>query len=240
MKRRRLPLLLIVLLILLIGCYLFYQKYIENKFRVSTDLEFSSLPSGFNGFGIDVSHYQGKIDWDLFRDSLQEKIGFVYFKVSEGANIVDETWEVNNKELDRVGILNGGYHFFIPTVDVHKQVDNFLNHYKPEQNDLPPVLDVETEISDKTKLIEGVRTWLDKVKEKSGRQPIIYTSYHMYKNILKASFMDYRFWVASYSRKEDRFTDEDILFWQYTDKGILPGIENYVDINYSRINYTKD
>lgn len=240
MRKRRLPLLLIILLITVIGGYLFYKKYIEFKYRASTSLEYSSIPEGFDGFGIDVSHYQGQIDWDQFNDSLSKKIGFVYFKVSEGAELTDDTWEYNNQELDRIGILNGGYHFFIPKVDAMKQAINFLSNYTPEQNDLPPVLDVETEILNHNKLIEGVKTWLKHVEDKTGRKPIIYTSYNMYNSILKKAFHGYHFWVANYSRREDRFRDKEILYWQFSDQGILPGIENYVDLNYSRINFTED
>lgn len=233
-------LLLILFAIIMTGAYLVYSRYYAVKNRAFTTLNYSDLPEGFEGFGIDVSHYQGEIDWQALHDSLHATIGFVYLKATEGTTISDEYLNRNNSELDRLGILHGAYHFYIPSADPAAQAKHFLKSFKSEQKDLPPVLDVETEIADKSKLINGVKLWLAEVEKSTGRKAIIYTSFSMYSNLLKEHFKGYKFWIANYSRREERFRDPQILFWQYTDQAVLPGIKNVVDVNYSRINYTVD
>ena len=72
--------------------------------------------------GIDVSHYQGEIDWqEVVRN---EQISYVYIKATEGASLVDEYYLQNLEGARRVGLSVGSYHFYRPTIDWQIQFDN--------------------------------------------------------------------------------------------------------------------
>lgn len=195
------------------------------------------LSGSFQSYGIDISHYQGKIDWDVFFKESDSIIGFVYCKATEGVTYIDKNWEYNQKALRENNKAFGAYHFFIPQLNAELQADHFLNQYYPEQEDLPPVLDVETEAKSDTELTSKMNTWLKIVEEKTGKRPIIYTSYHFYDTKFKKKFKNYKFWIANYNDRPDRMKDENILYWQYSDKGRVPGIKGDVDMNVSKIDY---
>jgi len=195
------------------------------------------IPKGFESFGIDISHHQGEIDWKVLLDDekFDTIIQFVYCKATEGNSHIDTKWEENRKTLNNKGIPNGAYHFFSPQDAPLPQAEHFLNHWKKREVDLPPVLDVETEgISDED-LRNKMEIWLKEVERKSGMRPIIYTSNHFFDTKFKDYFKDYKFWIAAYSRKPECIDDERILHWQYSENGSLPGIDELVDFNVSKI-----
>lgn len=212
-----------------------YDQFIKNPPKNPEG--FRPLEEGFHSHGIDVSHYQGKIDWDLLLNHTDTIISFVFCKVTEGKSLVDSQWERNESKLRKRNIPIGGYHFFKPNISGRKQAQHFLFNYMPEQNDLPPVVDVEEEGKSVPELIANVQQWLEYVEEKTGRQPIIYTNYYLYSNLLRKSFPRYKFWVANYSESAERIQDNQILYWQYSDRGILPGIEGFVDLNMSKVSF---
>lgn len=91
--------------------------------------------------GIDVSHYQGKINWD---DLVEDKrVGFVYLKATEGATLVDNTYDFNFTEAKRVGLKVGSYHFYSTTIPISQQIENFSAALKQYDQDLVPIVDVE-------------------------------------------------------------------------------------------------
>ncbi len=225
---------LLIMGILLCGTFVLWRVLDSREQKPITELNPNAIPEGFSGYGIDVSHYQNQINWQLLDDSNGDKISFVYFKVTEGVSLVDKYAERNHDSLKHRQWLRGGYHFYIPGNDPTKQAKHFLANYKPDDEDLPPVLDIENETGTRSKLISDLKIWLDHVKKETGRQSIIYTSYDMYRRFLRDAFPDHYFWVANYSKRQDRFKDERILYWQFSDKGILPGIDGFVDLNYHR------
>ena len=209
------------------------QKFIKS----STELNLEELPMGFNSYGIDVSRYQGVIDWDVFFDKSDSLMTFVYCKATEGCDHVDSQWKRNREELVRRGKPHGAYHFFIPSKDPIDQAEHFLKHYSTEANDLPPVLDAEVEGSSNATLMKNMTLWLNHVEIKTGRRPIIYTSYHIYTTIFKSNFDGYKFWIANYNKNPKGLDDENILHWQYSDKGKVPGISGDVDLNFSKVKF---
>ena len=238
-KQTNTPARILFLLFLIAGSIFLYRK-LSPPDVVNTEFEgIRELPSGFACYGIDISHYQGEIDWPVFFDKADSIIQFVYCKATEGVSYVDDKWEQNCLALRSNKFKFGAYHFFIPETNATLQADHFLNHYVPEQDELPPVLDVETEGTSDEILISRVKEWLKLVEEKTGRRPIIYTSYHFYKTKFRKEFKDYHFWIANYSDRPDRMKDENILHWQYSDKGKVPGIQGPVDLNFSKIDFTK-
>ena len=93
-------------------------------------------------YGIDVSRYQGKIDWQTVKTD--KNVGYVYLKATEGASLVDVTYRYNLDEARKAGLKVGCYHFFSPTVAPETQFDNFSANVKLDEQDLLPIIDVET------------------------------------------------------------------------------------------------
>ena len=214
---------------------LYFLSPFEKKINKNSFLE--NIPLGFESFGIDVSHHQGEIDWDLLlnKEHFDTIIHFVYCKATEGNSYTDTKWEYNRKALNEFGIPNGAYHFFTTKEAPRPQVDHFLNFWKKREVDLPPVLDVETEGFSDEDLRKKMKIWLDEVENRTGMRPIIYTSHHFFETKFKNFFPDHKFWIAAYSKRPNSIIDKRILHWQYSENGILPGIEEDVDLNVSKV-----
>jgi lysozyme len=213
------------------------NKVREARWEIAKEKIVRAIPFGFSSFGIDISHHQGEIDWnELIKDQGYDTIiHFVYCKTSEGTDHLDTKWYHNRKFLRKLNIPNGAYHFF-RTTDPIKQADFFLTHWKHRPNDLPPMLDVEYECAHHPQLIADMRLWLKRVEKKTGLRPIIYTSLHLYETKFQNDLNDYKFWIASYSRRPAQLdTDQRIIHWQYSCEGHLPGIDHRIDMNVSKI-----
>lgn len=225
------------ILILLGGfSYGYYKIFVETKPDNREEL-IASIPEGFPSFGIDISHHQGEIDWkDLLKTQGYDSIiQFVYCKATEGSDHVDSRWEENRESLQALQMPHGAYHFFSPKTPPRPQVTHFLNHWEKSSLDLPPVLDVEAEgFSDKD-LIAKMKIWLTEVERLTGIRPIIYTSLHFFETKFRNDFKNYQFWIAAYSRKPDCIEDSRLIHWQYSEKGELPGIDENVDLNVSKL-----
>ncbi len=197
----------------------------------------------FSSVGIDISHHQGEVNWeDVFGQFSDEcAIHFVYLKATEGETLVDTKWYTNRNELIALDIPHGAYHFYRFEVDPKKQAQHFLANYQPRKNDLPPVLDVEIDYAEKREeMTQSILTWLQKVENLTGVRPIIYTSYYMYKDWMKDSFPDYRFWVAGYDLNYMPYIlrDDQIIHWQYTDDANLINHRRIkIDLNASKIEF---
>jgi len=233
-RKRKFTLATLLLLSLVTGYIVYYQSTSPSPEKL---IGLRDLPSNFESHGIDISRYQGEIDWDVFFDQTDSIISFVYCKATEGVSHVDAYYNRNKEALREHNKAFGVYHFFIPSSDAETQAEHFLNNYTPNGNELPPVLDVETESVPDKKLISRMQEWLDIVERRTGKRPIIYTSYHFYKTKFKSEFKNYQFWIANYSHRNDRMLDDRIVHWQYSDKGGIPGIKGPVDLNFSKLKF---
>lgn len=225
----------IFFIIFTISCLTYYYKiYLPKRNILKIDYFSKNIPKGYHSTGIDVSHHQGRINWEkLFKHyHLDTLVNFVYCKATEGKDIIDSEWENNRSELLRLQIPNGAYHFFTFKSSPTEQAKNFLTYYKPLPNDLPPVLDIELEDSTDQKLKSKIKIWLDIIENETGKRPVIYTSLHFFETKFKNDFKNYKFWIAAY-RDSLEIKDDRIIHWQFNDKGILPGIKGYIDVNAS-------
>lgn len=245
-KKKRDSRLLLTFTFMFICCAgLFYYNSFANKsiskesISIKKSEFLSMVPNGFESIGIDISHHQGSIDWDrLFEVArFDTLISFVYCKATEGADHIDSRYSQYRKELKKRGIPNGSYHFFSATSDPIIQADHFLKYWDQKEMDLPPVLDVEVEFSDYSIMIRNIGAWLNRVEEQSGMRPIIYTSQHFYETKFSNEFKDYKFWIAAYSKRPECIEDARIIHWQFSEEGILPGIDEPVDLNVSKIRF---
>ena len=192
------------------------------------------MPSNYEVHGIDISHYQGKIDWELLTHNREAQfpIHFIFLKATEGGDHGDDTFTQNFGQARKYGFIRGAYHYSIPKTDARKQADFFIRTVQLAKGDLPPVLDVETTGKQSPQELKtAVKTWLDRVEAHYGVKPILYTSYKFKKRYLSDSiFNAYPYWIAHYYVDSVRYEGK-WHFWQHTDVGTVPGIEEEVDLN---------
>lgn len=192
------------------------------------------MPCDYEVHGIDVSRYQGSINWEqvAYHQKNNFPLHFVFMKATEGGDHKDITFEQNFEQAGYYGFIRGAYHFFSPKTDPHKQADFFIRNVSLSAGDLPPVLDVETiGKSSAEDLQTAVKIWLDRIEKHYGVKPILYTSYKFKKRYLNDSmFNAYPYWIAHYYVDSVRY-EGNWHFWQHTDVGSVPGIKEKVDLN---------
>ena len=214
----------------------FYSYFVSpTGFRWRALFGDTNYPAGYEIHGIDISHYQGTIDWDKLRDSNIEgyPLRFVMIKSTEGSSRTDNKFKENFRQAREHGLIRGAYHFWSNKSSARDQAYFFLKQVRLENGDLPPVLDVEHKPQDRNveDFQRDILTWLHIVEDKYHVKPIIYTYYKFKENYLDAPvFDDYPYWIAHYyvDKVEYKGTWH---FWQHTDAGKLPGIKGYVDFN---------
>jgi len=195
-----------------------------------------SYPEGYEIHGIDISHHQGRIDWDKLKDEgMINKcpIRFVMIKATEGATQTDENFRENFYQARENGFTRGAYHFYSVHSPAEEQAYNFLKVAKLENGDLPPVLDVEHKPKNQTddEFKVSVLQWLDIVEKHYQVKPIIYTYFKFKMRYLSDSvFNQYPYWIAHYYVDSLEYKGR-WKFWQHTDAGRLPGIKGNVDFN---------
>ena len=179
--------------------------------------------------GIDVSHYQGRIDWDQVAGS--ESISYVYLKATEGASYVDDTYSRNLREVRRVGLSVGSYHFYRPNVSWEQQLENLTSNVISMDQDLVPIIDIEHRgrVS-QTKFISDLKKFVQKVELHYGKKPLLYSYQNFYNKYLQGHFPDHHWMIAKYQEAKPVLEDgKDYIMWQYTQAGSLPGVEGNVD-----------
>lgn len=191
------------------------------------------IPKGYSLHGIDVSRYQGKIDWEKVA-AMQERdvrVDFVFIKASEGMLLVDPYFQRNWKKSAEAGLLRGAYHYFKPQKAGLWQANLFLQAVSFESGDLLPVVDIEeTGGQSKAQLRKNLQVFLTRVEKKLGVKPIIYTGYQFYLDNLSGEFDKYPVWVAHYYRAKPKAAVK-WKFWQHSDKARINGIKHPVDMN---------
>ena len=195
----------------------------------------ANYPQGYSIHGIDISHYQGVIDWDKLSEATVDgnSLKFVIIKSTEGTSSLDENFNDNFFQARKYGFIRGAYHFWSNQSDARAQANYFLKKVRLQKGDLRPVLDIEHK--PKNKSVEDfqrdVLTWLHIVENKYHVKPILYTYYKFKEQYLSAPvFDDYPYWIAHYYVEKVEYKGP-WKFWQHTDAGKLDGIKGYVDLN---------
>ena len=220
------------LLAALLYVFVYYQFVTPFSFRWKSYYGEPVYPDGFEVRGIDVSHHQGKIDWERLRNARINgvPVSFVIIKATEGLSLADECFQRNFMQARRNEIVRGAYHYFKPSVDARRQAHFFLQTAALEPGDLPPVLDVE-EVGGLTteNLRKSVKTWLDIVEREYNVKPMIYTGRRFKDDYLYGKeFEKYPLWLAHYYTKEMEYKGKWVI-WQHTDVGEVDGIKGRVD-----------
>ena len=181
-------------------------------------------------FGLDVSKYQGRINWDIVKQS-NHPIKYVFIRATMGDDRKDIRYRYNWKEVKRIGLIRGAYHYYDPNENSTLQANNFISTVKLEGGDLPPVLDIEADSKYGQKnLIKGLKNWITIIENHYGVKPIIYSTRGRYISIIRKNFSEYPGWVASYTSK-DKINNIKWTFHQFSDNIRVKGIKGGVDGN---------
>ena len=181
--------------------------------------------------GIDVSHYQGQVNWNT---AAKSGIQFAFIKATQGEGDVDPEFARNWTASAEAGVVRGAYHFFMPGEDAKSQAEHFLKTVGDYGQALPPALDIEVDQDvPPATYAAAIRTWVTVVEEALGCKPIIYTDRPFWNEHVNMNFDGYPLWLADYTAKPtlpDGWTQW--VFWQHSDKGNVPGIVGNVDQNF--------
>ena len=222
--------------VIVLYVFLFYHFFVSpTGFRWRALYGDAEYPEGYEIHGIDISHYQGKIDWEQLKNAMIKgcPVRFVIIKSTEGSSRLDENFRENFNQARDFGFIRGVYHFWSNKSTAREQAYYFLDQVHLTDGDLPPVLDIEHKPADKSveDFQRDVLTWLHIVEDKYHVKPIIYTYYKFKEQYLSAPvFEDYPYWIAHYYVDKVQYKGK-WKFWQHTDVGKLPGIKGYVDFN---------
>ncbi|MEM9929232.1 MAG: GH25 family lysozyme [Bacteroidota bacterium] len=180
--------------------------------------------------GVDVSHYQGVIDWE---ELAADGHDFAFIKATEGKELKDKAFFANWQLAGQTGMRRGAYHFFRPEVKPDEQARNFFATVSLVPGDLPPVIDVEDRGRlSAAQLVRRVKQLAENFELRYGVKPIIYTGQNFYNRFLAGQFDEYTLWLARYDTQEPvTVCGRTYAFWQYTDEGKLPGVVGKIDRN---------
>ena len=179
--------------------------------------------------GIDLSHYQGEVFWETVGENT--KMAYVYLKATEGGDRIDERYE-NNIILDhKHGLKVGSYHFYRPKTEQVKQLENFMTQCRPGEQDLIPMIDIETKGGLSTEAFsDSLMKFLDLVEKAYKQKPLLYTYTNFYNKWLVGKIPQYPLMIAQYKDEEPVLADDkEYIIWQYTCKGRIVGVKGYVD-----------
>lgn len=186
--------------------------------------------------GVDVSHYQGEIDWPVLAG---EGIDFAYIKATEGSSHVDDQFDKNWSGAQQTGLRIGAYHFFSFDSPAETQLEHFIDVVPEFPEMLPPVVDFEyygDKRSNPPKTEEAreqLRAMLEGLKAHYGVTPVIYATEEVWERYLEGCFDEYPLWIRNVVSRPDT-GDQNWVFWQYTNRERLNGYsgeEQYIDMN---------
>lgn len=180
--------------------------------------------------GIDISSHQGNIDWAKVGND--PYIRFVYIKATEGATYQSPHYRYNVDGAHRQGFLVGSYHYVTSTSPIHEQARNFFMQATRNTQDLIPMLDVEERGQwTRSQLIDSVSLLANLIEKHYGCRPMIYSTIDFYNKNLAPHFNKHPLYIGRYSSSKPVINwDGKYTVWQFSENGIIPGIDAYVDL----------
>jgi lysozyme len=194
-------------------------------------------PQAYAVHGIDVSRWQGAIDWLTVRNA---GIAFAYIKATEGGDHADPAFPDNWQGAARAGMPRGAYHFYYFCRPAEEQARWFIQHVPRDPAALPHVLDLEwnhksrtcTHRPDGAIVRAEAKKFLDILHAHYGQRPVIYTTVDFYRDTGIGQLPGQEFWLRSVAGHPSQvYPGQRWTFWQYTGTGMVPGINGPVDIN---------
>jgi lysozyme len=209
----------------------------SHQFRDAHPINFGKRsPRKHAVHGVDVSRWQGEIDWATLRT---QGANFAYIKASDVGDHLDPMFKTIWRRAKDAGLKRGAYHFFYWCRTAGEQADWFIRNVPRDPDALPPVIDVEYngESSCKYRLsraraLEKMQVFMDKLERHYGKRPVIYTAPDFYRDNLAGEFKAYPFWLRSVAAHPSQvYPGRKWMFWQYSGSGLSQGVEGRIDLN---------
>lgn len=209
----------------------------RQRFRDAKPINFGkTTPSDYPVHGVDVSRWQGEIDWPRLR---AQGANFAYIKATDGGDHLDPMFRRNWKAAADAGLKRGAYHFFYWCRPASEQAAWFIRNVPRVEGALPPVLDVEWNGESRckkrptpTQVREKMRVFLERLEQHYGQRPVIYTAPDFYADNLRGAFQDYPFWLRAVAQHPSKvYPGREWVFWQYSGSGLSHGVKGKIDLN---------
>ena len=184
--------------------------------------------------GIDVSRFQGDIDWAKVAG---DGISFAFIRATQGMTYTDPKFAANWKGANDAGITCGAYHFLQPGDAGSSQAKHFLKVVRLEPGHLLPVVDVETMgHEDNAEMVNELMDFLKEIKRQTGLDAIVYASPNFFKRHIAPRLtqpLKNPFWIAQYGVSKPSAVEKisPWSIWQYSDTGSVAGIRGHVDLD---------
>lgn len=185
--------------------------------------------------GIDVSAWQGKINWKTVADY---GMGFAILRITEAGNVADSTFEANYEGCSRYQIPTGVYRYsyaMTPQESV-REAEKVVQILNGRELRFPVFLDLEWKNQRVlgSSGVEKIAEAFEKVITAAGYRFGIYCNVDWYQTMISSSLKKYDFWIARYPASDDGWMKESLrpdfgVGWQYSSKARIPGISGYVD-----------
>lgn len=187
--------------------------------------------------GVDVSAYQGEIDWQALSG---DGISFAFIKATEGSGFTDKRFADNLAGACATDLQRRRISFFSYDSAGVSQAENFIAAVPKYEAMLPPVIDVEfygdkeKNPPDKAAVQSELHAMLNALEAHYGMKPIIYATEKSYGMYIAEEFADYHIWIRNVITAPKLSDNRAWTFWQYTNRARLNGYngdEKYIDIN---------
>ena len=196
---------------------LIYQKKITVNYPSETDYPIR---------GVDVSYYQGEIDWDILA---KEGIDFAFIKATEGSGHIDTKFKENWDKAGKTGLKRGAYHFFSFESEGAVQAEHFISVVPKENGTLSPVVDIEfygnrfrnkPDVEETRKQLQSL---LDALEAYYSVKPMIYATESSYSVYIRGAFDGYPLWIRNMYFSPNIGMPGKWTFWQYDSEAKLQG-----------------
>ena len=196
--------------------------------------------------GIDVSAWQGKIDWKTVADY---GMGFAILRITEAGNVVDSQFENNlagcNKYNIPVGVYK--YSYAMTIAEIQREARKVVSTLNGRRIQFPVFLDLEynNQRSLGSESIHKMADAFREIVEAAGYKFAIYCNVDWYENVICSHLKKYDFWIARYPSNDDGWLQERLrpdfgVGWQYSSKAKIPGISGTVDCNVFYKDYSEE
>jgi len=187
--------------------------------------------------GVDVSHYQGDIDWRVIAS---HGVSFAFMKATEGSAFTDPYFSRNLEGALQTDLYIGAYHFFSFDSPGASQATHFIATVPKNNLMLPPVVDFEyygnklKNLPDRDKTVEELSAMLDILTRHYGKTPVIYVTKETYDRYIAGGFSKYPIWYRDVFWSPRLSDGREWTFWQFSNRHKIDGYvgkEKYIDFN---------
>lgn len=226
---------ILAIIFVLVGILIIIGILIYDGYIIPTKLEAEK----YEIRGVDVSEYQGEIDWKTLSS---QDIDFAFIKATEGSSYKDPYFTKNYEQLNETNLLVGAYHFFSFDSSGEEQAKNYIETVGTVEEDkiILPIVDFEfygdkeKNLPNKEDAQKELQELLNKMEKKYKIKPLIYATKKAYDIYIKDNFTDYDIWIRNILTEPSLEENRKWTFWQYTGRARLNGYdgkEKFIDLN---------